>query len=263
MPSRKKNILKRPGFRLGMIASSIILVIALACVGFWLLTRSLFSANDHFILRRVVVKSGGWWKSRDADICTLLKITKGKSNLFAMDFAEAKKQLEEEPSIAQVSIYKILPDTLAVEITERIPRAFLHWKGNKIVVDEESVVMPTASCVNVSKDLPVITGFRSKPEDLLPGNILEQVASALKLLALADDKCPGITIKRISLTKDKEYNTTVFDKNTRKTYTVFFPRKGVLIKLSVLNSVLYEIKGGRGGNAKIIDLRFKGQAVLK
>ena len=263
MPPRKKSMLKRPGFRLGMIALLIIMLIALAGFGVWLLTRSLFSANNHFILRRVVVKSSGWWNSRESDICTLLKITKGKSNLFAINFAEAKKKLEKEPSIAEVSIYKILPDSLVIKISERIPRAFLHWQGNKIVVDSEAVVMSTSSCVNVFKDLPVITGFRSKPEDLLPGNTLEQVKSGLKLLELAADKSPEITIKRISLNNDNEYNTIIFDKKTRKTYTVFFPRKGVLRKLSMLNSVLDEIKNGRGKNAKIIDLRFKGQAVLK
>lgn len=263
MPPRRKSFFKRPGFRLGMIAFSVILVIVLLCLGFLFISRSMFSENDHFILRRVIVKSGGWWKSRETEVSALLEITKGQTNLFALDLADARKKLEQEPSIAKVAVYKILPDTLAVEITERIPRAFLHWKGNKIVVDEEAVVMPTSSCVNVPKDLPVITGFRSKPEDLIPGNSLEQVIPALALLESAKDECPRVLIRRINLSNPREFNTSIFDRNTGKSFVVQFPRKNLMEKLDAMEPVLDAVAAGRGKNTRIIDMRFKGQAVLK
>jgi cell division septal protein FtsQ len=263
MPSKKKNIFKRPGFRLGMIASSIMLVLVLICTLFWFTTRSLFSANDHFILKRVVAKSGGWWKSKEPEICSILKISEGKTNLFSLDMAAEKKLLEQEPSIQKATVYKILPDTLVVEITERIPKAFLHWKGNKIVVDSDCIVMQTSSCINVAKDIPVITGFRSKPEDLLPGNTLDQVKPAIHLIKKVSNECPGIGLRRISLTNPKEFNTTIFDPFTDKIYQVFLPKNNLSEKLTALNSVLAAIAAGRGKNTKVIDLRFKGQAVLK
>lgn len=262
-PSRKKSFLKKPGFRLGVITSSVIIVIALVCLGFWFTTKSLFSANDHFILRRVIVKSGGWWKSRESEVCELLELAKGKTNLFALDLRKARLKLEKEPSIAKVAVYKILPDTLAVEITERIPLAFLHWKGNKYVVDEDAVVMSTSSCVDVSADMPVITGFRSKPNEMLPGNSLPQVRPALALLNSSRDECPRITILRISLNNKEEFNTSIMDLKTRKKYNVLFPRKNLLEKLAALDPVLDAIAAGRGKNTRTIDMRFKGQAVLK
>lgn len=263
MPPRKKNIFKRPGFRLGMIASSIMLLLVLICVLFWWTTRSLFSANDHFILKRVVVKSGGWWKSKEAEICSLLNIREGDTNLFAMDMADKKKLLEKESSIQKVTVYKILPDTLVVEITERIPMAFLHWKGNNLVVDSDCIVMPTSSCINVAGDIPIITGFKSQPEDLLPGNELETIRPAMDLIKQVAEECPGLGLRRISLNNPKEFKTTIFDPLTEKIYQVLLPRENLSEKLTALNSVLAAIAGGRGKNTKQIDLRFAGQAVLK
>lgn len=263
MPPRKKNIFKRPGFRLGMIASSIMLVLALIVILFWLTTRSLFSANDHFILKRVVVKSGGWWKSKEAEISSLLNIKEHKTNLFSLDMAEKKKILEKESSIQRVTLYKILPDTLVVEITERIPKAFLHWQGNQIVVDSDCVVMPTSSCINVARDVPVITGFKSKPEDLIPGKELAQVKPAMYLINRVTEECPGLSLRRISLNNPKEFNTTIFDPITDKIYQVLLPRENLSEKLTALNSTLAVIAKGRAQNTKLIDLRFSGQAVLK
>lgn len=263
MPSKRKSLFKKPGFRLGMIASLVILALSLVCLGFLFISRSLFSKNDHFILRRVIVKSGGWWKSRDRDVCELLDLNKGESNLFAMDLPKAKNILEKEPGIAKASVYKILPDTLAVEIIERIPLAFLYRKGNKIVVDGEAVVMPTSSCVNVPKDLPVISGFRAKSDDLMPGSRLQQITPALGLLEKAKDECPRVMIRRISLSNKKEFNTIIFDRNTGKSYQVLFTRKNLMEKLAAMEPVLEAIAAGRGKNTRTIDMRFKGQAVLK
>lgn len=262
-PNRKKSFFKRPGFRLGLITSSIIVVIALICLGFWFTTRAMFSANDHFILRRVIVKSGGWWKSREREVSEILGITEGKTNLFSLDLKAARLKLEAKPSIAKVAVYKILPDTLAVEITERIPRAFIHGRGNKIVVDNDAVVMFTSSCVNVSTDLPVITGFRSQPDQLSQGNILEQVKPALDLLNSAKTECPRVAISRISLNNKREFNISIIDLKTGKKYNVLLPRRNLLEKLAALDPVLEAIAAGRGKNASAIDMRFEGQAVLK
>ena len=261
--NRKKNFFKRPGFRLGIITSSIVVVMAMICLGFWFTTRALFSANDHFILRRVIVKSGGWWKSREREVSEILELSEGKTNLFSLDLQAARLKLEAKPSIAKVAIYKILPDTLAVEITERIPRAFLHGKGNEIVVDSEAVVMTISSCVNVSGDLPVITGFRASPDQLLQGNILEQVKPALKLLDSIKDECSRVAVLRISLNNEKEFNTSIIDLKTGRKYQVLFPRKNLLEKLAALGPVLEAIAAGRAKNTHAIDMRFEGQAVLK
>ena len=106
---RKTNITKKPGFRLGMIASGIMIILALIVLSIWFTSKSLFDRNDHFILKRVVVRSGGWWKSKSNEVSSVLKIKPGETNLFALDLAEMRKLLEAEPSISKVSISRILP----------------------------------------------------------------------------------------------------------------------------------------------------------
>ena len=116
---RKTNITKKPGFRLGMIASGIMIILALIVLSLWFTSKSLFDRNDHFILRNVIVRSGGWWKSRSGEVSSVLKIKPGETNLFSLDLANMRKVLEAEPSISKVSISRFLPDTLAVDIERR------------------------------------------------------------------------------------------------------------------------------------------------
>ena len=263
MASKKYSFFKRPIVKLLGIAISVTLIIAMIIATIFYTTRSLFSSNKHFTMRRIIVKSGGWWKNKNRDVCNALNLEIGESNLFAIDYKKGKKILELEPSIAKVSIYKILPDTLAVEITERVPRAYLHWSGNKYVIDDNAVIMATDSCVNIPKNLPIITGFRADVDEIKAGNKLLMTYPALKLLKQSKKQCPRVIFKRISLNNVKEFNTTIYDFNTQNYYKLLLPRKYINLKLDELNLTLKKLPFISSKKIKSIDLRFEGQAVLK
>ncbi len=245
-----------------MIASGIIIILLLIILSIWGTYESLFAENDHFILKRVVVKGGGWWKSRSKEVEEVLELKRGETNLFALDLGEKRKKLEKEPSIQKVSISRILPDTLLVEISERIPRAFLYWKGNSTIVDADGIVMSKKSCISLDKNLPVFTGFRAKKEDLLPGNYLHQIAPALKLLEVASKEIPGVMLLRINLSNPKHFNAEIYIPETRKIYTLYVNRKGLNEKLKELRAVLQDIPKTKP-KATVIDLRYKEKAVIK
>jgi hypothetical protein len=259
---RKTNITKKPGFRLGMIASGIMIILALIVLSLWFTSKSLFDRNDHFILKKVIVRSGGWWKSRSGEVSSVLKIKLGETNLFALNLADMRKLLEAEPSISKVSISRFLPDTLAVDITERIPKAFLHYKNNSLIVDNNGIVMSTESCINVDENLPVVTGFRSKKEELLPGNKLHQVAPGLKLLTLAARELPGVMFLRINQSNPKYFNCEIYLPKIKKRYTLYISHKDLEYKLEMLHSLLKKTPRTEP-KAKIIDMRYEGLGVVK
>ncbi len=262
MALKKNSKSNRAAVRVVLTLLLLLSLIALVFYGFRMAHRQLFSSNRHFTLRRVVVKSGGWWKSRDGEVCSLLGLARGESNLFGTDLYAARRKIEDEPAVASASVYKILPDTLVVEITERVPKAYVFFYGNKLVVDEDSVVMHTDSCVSFSRDLPVITGFKTEEVDLLPGNVLPQVVPALDFLDAAGVETPRVTVSRISLSNEKEFNVNISDTSSGRSYDLLISRADMRQKLAELEMVLEEIELIEG-DVKTIDMRYKDQAVLR
>ena len=259
---KKERFYKRPAFRIGLIFSTIIITLCVVAAGFWLTSKSLFSGNDNLIVRRVVVRSGGWWKNHPRDVMRILNVTTGETHLFKSTLPELRSKLEAQPSIESVGISRIIPDTLVIDINERIPQAFLHWKNNSKVVDGNGVVMSTASCVSVGGDLPVVTGFRSKKEDLIPGNRLPQVMPAMDLIEAAARIVPDMRFLRVSLNNPDYFKTEIRVDRSRKNYEFYLSKKGYEVKLHALSNLLARISRSHP-KAKTIDMRYKGQAVVK
>lgn len=266
--SRKRNITKKPGFRLGMFASLFMTLLALIFLVLWFSYRSLFNQNAHFIIKRVFVRSGGWWDGKSEKVEELLSISPGSTNIFAVDLAEKRKELAKEPSIESVSISRVLPDTLLFEINERIPIAFLFKRqatnpNDQVkVLDEHGMVMLEDSCINVDKELPVITGIRATRAEVEPGQKLKQVLPAIRLIDLAFKYLPNMKILRISLSDPQYFNTSVYIPEYRKRYVLYLNRKKAEDNLHALTLLLKEIQKTRP-DATIIDMRYEGQAVVK
>ena len=259
---KKGRFYQRPGFRVGLILSSAIIVLSLAILGFWLTTKALFSKNDNFLIERVVVKSGGWWRKHRAVVPKVLGVVVGETNLFSFSLPELRKKLEKQPSIESARISRIIPDTLVVDINERIPQAFLHWRGNSKVVDSNGVVMETSSCISVGDDLPIVTGFLSKKKDLIPGNTLPQIMPALRLIDNAVKIVPEMRFSRISLNNPDYFQADIRIDTTGKHYKLFISRKKVEIKLRAFEKLLPSIPRSHP-NATTIDLRYKEQIVVR
>ena len=263
MGTKKNNSTRnRAAVRLVLI---VLLLLTLAGLGGWglvLFKERLFEANNHFILRRVVVKSGGWWKSREGELCLLLGLSRGETNLFSIDIPGVKGKVLAEPAVAGVSVYKVLPDTLVVEITERIPKAYLFRYGNKTVVDEAAVLMSTDSCASFSREMPVVTGIRASEEELRPGKVLEQVLPALELIDAAYSAAPRVFIRHVSLSSPTEFNANIVDVSSGRSYDLLMQRVDLRDTMIALDRVLDEIELIEE-DVKVIDMRYKEQAVLR
>jgi cell division septal protein FtsQ len=120
------------------------------------------------------------------------------ANLIALDLASIKRNLELVPAIESVSIERILPRTLKIEVTERQPIAQVNVPrvdaGGNIAVsvfqlDADGYVMQpldprarTLSLSEITEQLPVITGLNVF--QVQPGHRVEspQAQAALQLL---------------------------------------------------------------------------------
>ena len=100
-------------FRIGLVLFLFLTAIAVAVVLVLYGAQLLSSKNRHFLLRDVKVESSGWWNKKNRKVMNDLNLEIGKTNLFDLDLKKLRQTLlNMEPSIAKVSLKKVLPDTL-------------------------------------------------------------------------------------------------------------------------------------------------------
>ena len=77
--------------------------------------------------------------------------------ILAVSLAEMKMRLETIPEVKTASITRVLPDELAVSITERVPAALWQQDGVQKLVDTDGIVLARDK-YNEKLTLPVIVG---------------------------------------------------------------------------------------------------------
>ncbi len=262
MPSIKPVLPQNKAIRVGIGLLVVVLLAVSAVLLFWFAGRSMFSKNPRFVLRKVEAVSPGWWNGKDRLVCGSLHLKPGESNLFALKLSDLKKTLEAEPSIERASITRILPDTLRIEIAERIPRAFLYSVKSVWVVDGNGVVMRRDNCVNLDGGLPVVMGFKSQ-EPPKAGVQLKEVQPALDLINMTLTEFRTVRIAAVNLTRPDQSVFSMYYRNDfDKPYLVFMPRKNIRLMFRALVSTLEDIRA-KGDPRREIDLRYNGQVVLR
>jgi cell division protein FtsQ len=179
----------------GILIGTICGVALLWCAGQWALDRFVYE-NSTFAIQKVEVQTDGVIAPEQLRKWTGIK---SGANLIALDLAAVKRNLEMIPTVASVSIERILPRTLRIRVTERKPVAQVNVPraggANGIAVsvfqlDADGFVMlpldprdRVISLAQITRQLPVITGVNIY--QLQAGHRVDspQVQSALRLIA--------------------------------------------------------------------------------
>jgi len=259
---KKSGMSRRPGARLTLKVLGVFLGIAAFFALVWLTHRALFQGNPNLTLKTVVVRSAGWWRGRTDAVSRIARLKPGDQNIFSVDLAKVREAVLAEPSVKDVKVSRILPDILVVDIVERVPRAFLYVKGNAQVLDDDCVVMTTDQCVDVPSTLPVVTGFRAKKDDALPGRVVKAARPAIDLLDRLMDIYPDLEVRRVSLSNPDYFDLRVFYPGIKSELTLYLDRGKLASKLSKLGGVLSQTAKLRP-DAQVVDMRCDGQVVVQ
>jgi len=247
------------------IGLAVIVALALFSVVFvWLANKSLFSKNPRFTLRKIEVRSSGWWNGKDRNVAELLHLKPGETNLFSTKLDIYIRRLQAEvPSVEKVSITRILPDKLVFEITERIPRAFLYSPKSVWVVDANGIVMNRDTCINLDANLPVIGGFQSSESIHAGMPLANDIQPALDLITTSLTGYRSVNIAAINLAKRGQCVFVVYYRgNFNDPFRVFMPTKNIKQMFRVLVSTLEDIRA-KDDPRREIDLRYNDRAVLR
>jgi cell division septal protein FtsQ len=158
--------------------------------------RVLLYENRAFAIQQIVAQSDGVIAPEQIRRWAGVRVGQ---NLFALDLAEVRRNLELVSMVQSVSLEKVLPHTLHLQVIEREPQAQLSIARPRMnggfelapyYLDAEGYVLIPLSpnqCVggtilSANDDLPMVAGVN--PNDVQPGRRLEsqQVRAALELI---------------------------------------------------------------------------------
>ena len=239
-----------------------LLLIGGAALGCHALNSVWFTDNRHLVLRKVHVLSSGYWSGRDGELASRLDLKPG-TGMFRIDPAELRRNLEAIPCVAKARVYRELPDTLRIELNERVPRAIIGNRNSQVVVDENGVVMPRSESMASGKlELPVITGVSLKK--CRPGGILAAAEPALKLITLAMQNFPVYHIAMVSMLPDDSMACFLYYRGGRSCYRVIVPVRSADLSmlLGALEGAIIEVKRS-GDQQRNFNLTYDGQVVVK
>ena len=197
------------------------------------------------MLQELIIESGaGYWNcEQEAEriakrdlFCKRLGLELGTTNLFTIDLKKLRQQIIKDlPEVEKVSVSRILPDQLLVDITERIPRAQL---GKGRLIDEYGVILDQEYCAEFSEDLPKLS-FIKPLKSFEPGTVVDDhaVLLVLEMIKMISLDYPAIQLKKIFIANNDYIQCELVYKND--TASPFM----VSLDANITTQKIYEIPG--------------------
>lgn len=233
----------------------IIMILAATAVLVWLgldiAGGMLFANNDNFIIRNLVIKNGG---PTIKDYITGKRGISEGVNMFSFDITELRDEfLAQAPNYRSMEISRRLPDTLIVEVFERVPVARVGIKGG-LVTDREGWTF-------VSRSAPeTLPSLRKYSLPTRPGVQLTGMAvAALELLEACDDPRMGIDVDVIEVDKAEYLHLDLSDgKGVKICWAGMGERtkKSEVALKDKLKNLAKVLRSESGAEKKFIDLTY-------
>ncbi len=213
----------------------------------------LMTGNPRFTVKRVEVASSGYWQGKDRELAARAGIVPG-SNIFSVDPGKLRRRILQIQNIDSCEVQRVLPDTLVLNLTERVPRAQLFSFRSNVVVDEYGRQFKRSESSAGRRRLPVITGLR-------PASLNEQLAPALALIMTTIKDYPDITVETVSVANPYRLTVTLLYRDRARCTALFPIRKDYRFLLNTLqSSILKSVPDSTG--KKVFDLQYSGRVVI-
>ena len=245
----------------GALLALLLIISAIAAVLFAVFGASklLFTTNPRFNLRDTRVTGPGYWKEHPEELARRIKLTKGV-NLFALDLHTIRKRITEIPNVDSCSVMRVLPDTLVINVVERVPRAILGRAKSPWLVDGNAIVIPRSQFGKQLGRLPVIKDV--KLTGAQAGKPFKNVKQAVDLVMTTVHSFPDFQIYTISL-RDPEKMLIYLRYRDFPIYQVTLPVKnrGLSFSLIALQSAIINARE-RGETRIHYDLSYDNKVVI-
>lgn len=184
-----------------------------------------------------------------------------QSLLDTVDLYHIKRRLQEQPFIRSVTVSRLYPDALRIELTERQPIAFIGTSHLQYI-DTAAVLLPAIETA-VTLDLPIITGIPDlKNAEVGTRLSNSEVRTAIELLqtALVVDSSLYRFISEVYMNNGQDIVLTT----TEPPVSIIVGREDFLKKLLIFQTFWGQfVKSEDVQKVKHFDLRYNDQVVVK
>lgn len=168
---------RRAGRTLWTLARATAVVVGVALIGTWGGQEIL--ASDMFRVRDITVRG-----NTRLSVGTIESLLAGlrDENVFLVDFERYRRQVMDSTWIEQVTLSRVLPATIVVDIVERTPMAIARLNQQLYLVDRTGTIVDDYHAEHHGLDLPIVDGLLQAPEDGDGALDPERVGVAARLL---------------------------------------------------------------------------------
>ncbi|MBA7559768.1 Cell division protein FtsQ [subsurface metagenome] len=232
----------------GLIKYVTLLIISFSVIRFGILpVAAKIKSHPIFIVRNVVVEGASYLDPEK--IMELVDISP-RTNIFDVDLQSISLILSYSYTAEDFTVYRRLPDTVAIRIDERVPVALVNVR-ELVGVDANGVTLPHIGA-ELIETLPIITGIRNLSA-LSDSSVAKRLQTGLALLSRINDESPSVykRISEINITKIQELGISLVDNGLE----VIIGDTGWDKNLQNLEKVITEITK-LNEPVKTVDIRF-------
>jgi len=123
----------------------------------------------------------------------LKEIEEQDRSLFALDLDALRRSVERLPWVKAATVRRVWPDRLMIQVTERVPIAFVRIDDSTQMVDEEGVLLESKGEGLPNFDFPVLMGLESGFETELLMRNRKRIELFQRLTRELDDNGAGLS----------------------------------------------------------------------
>jgi cell division septal protein FtsQ len=204
---RDQQYLRRPGDmavrrsrkRKGIVRRALSLAAQLSAIGaLYLIGRQIHLfciTSSLFEVKTIAIR--GNQRAKTADLLALCSSALS-SNIFRVDLAKLRSDLERNAWVKEASFRKQLPGTIEITVQERIPAAIVRFEGNVYLVDATGRRLAQYGPEVSEFDFPLLEGLEGLPRPVASERIRTGAAAIAALTQALPDFAKRVSALELS-----------------------------------------------------------------
>ena len=180
-----------------------------------------------------------------------------EENTFQVQTTKTQEKIKQNAYVDTVNISRKLPNEIVIEITERTPTFMLTLGNAYVYINNQGYLLEISQ---TALELPIITGFQTKEEDIIAGNRLsaedlQRLDQVLQIMKSAESNGIKDLITEINIENKQDY---VLELKKEKKIVHLGDTSNLSTKMLYIISILEENKDVEGEILVNTDLNNKG-----
>lgn len=218
-----------------------------------------FLLSPYFNIKTITTNGNG--KITDEELISLSGIEL-EENTFKMNKRQVETSIKQNAYVDSVKIKRILPNTVEIEIEERVPTYMLYFGNAYVYINNQGYFLEVSK---TKLELPIITGFLTPEEEIHAGNRLctedlQRLDHTLQIMKAAESNEIGSLITKINIEDKQNYILEL--ENEKKTVHIG-DTSNLSTKMLYIKSILEQNKDVEGEIFVNTDLNNKGAIFRK